>query len=102
MLYQFQMYNKVIQWMYTYMCVYICVYIYMHIHVSVYMRVLSCSVMSDALRCMHCSPPGSSVHGIFQQEYWSGLPFPPPGDLPNPETEPASLASPALVGGFYH
>ena len=30
------------------------------------------------------------------QEYWSGLPFPPPGDLPNPETEPTSPASPAL------
>ena len=33
---------------------------------------------------MDYSPPGSSVHGIFQQEYWSGLPCPPPGDLPNP------------------
>jgi len=30
------------------------------------------------------------------QEYWSGLPFPPPGDLPNPETEPTSPASPKL------
>ena len=31
-----------------------------------------------------CSLPGSSVHGIFQQEYWSGLPFPSPEDLSNP------------------
>ena len=31
-----------------------------------------------------CSPPGSSVHGILTQEYWSGLPRPPPGDLPEP------------------
>ena len=31
-----------------------------------------------------CSPPDSSVHGIFQVEYWSGLPFPPPGNLFNP------------------
>ena len=30
---------------------------------------------------MDCSPPGSSIHGILQQEHWSGLPFPPPGDL---------------------
>ena len=30
---------------------------------------------------MDYNPPGSSVHGIFQQEYWSGLPFPSPGDL---------------------
>ena len=27
------------------------------------------------------SPPGSSVHGFPRQEYWSGLPYPPPGDL---------------------
>ena len=33
---------------------------------------------------MVCSPPGFSVHGILQQEYWSGLPFPSPGDLPDP------------------
>ena len=32
------------------------------------------------------------------QEYWSGLPFPPPGDLPNPGTEPTSSA---LAGGFF-
>ena len=35
---------------------------------------------------MDCSPPGSSVHamGFPRQEYWSGLPFPFPGDFPNP------------------
>ena len=37
---------------------------------------------------MDCSPPGSSIHGILQQEYWSGLPCPPPGDLPNPGINP--------------
>ena len=36
-----------------------------------------------------------------RQEYWSGLSFPPPGDLPNPGIEPLSLVSPALVGGFF-
>ena len=41
---------------------------------------------------MDCSLPGSSVHGISQQEYWSGLPFPSPGDLPNPGIEPGSPA----------
>ena len=35
-----------------------------------------------------CSPPGSSVHGISQQEYWSGLPFRPPGDLPDAGKDP--------------
>ena len=36
--------------------------------------------------------PGSSIHGIFQARYWSGLPFPSPEDLPNPEIEPGSPA----------
>jgi len=39
--------------------------------------------------------------GLSRQEYWSGLPFPPPGDLPDPGIQPASLASPALAGGFF-
>ena len=38
------------------------------------------------------SPPGSFVHGILQTRYWSGLPFPPPGDLLDPEIEPGSPA----------
>ena len=46
---------------------------------------------------MDCSPPGSSVHGILRHEYWSGLSFPPPRDLPNPGIKPAS---PALAGRF--
>ena len=44
-----------------------------------------------------CSPSGSSV-GFSSQEYWSGLHFPPSGDLPNPGIE---RASPALTGGFF-
>ena len=36
-----------------------------------------------------------------RQEYWSGLPCPPPGDFPNPGIEPASLVSPALAGEFF-
>ena len=35
-----------------------------------------------------------------RQEYWSGLPFPSPGDLPNPGIKPGSLMSPALAAGF--
>ena len=34
-------------------------------------------------------------------EYWSELPFPSPGDLPNPGIEPVSLVSPALAGRFF-
>ena len=36
-----------------------------------------------------------------RQEYWNGLPFPTPGDLPHPGIETESLASPALVGRFF-
>ena len=38
--------------------------------------------------------------GFSRQEYWSGLPCPPPGDLPNLGVEPVSLLSPAVAGGF--
>ena len=37
-----------------------------------------------------CNPPGSSVHGILQQECWSGLPFPSPKYLPDSGVEPGS------------
>ena len=50
-----------------------------------------------------CSPSGSSVHGIFQQEYWNRLPFPTPGDLPKTEIEPTFLAFHAMGGQIlYH
>ena len=56
---------------------------------------VSRTVMSDSLQPMNCSLPGSSVHGILQASilYHGGLPFPSPGDLPNPRIE---LGSPAL------
>ena len=38
---------------------------------------------------------------ISRQEYWSEMPFPTPGDLPDPGIEPTSLASPALAGRFF-
>ena len=54
----------------------------------------SCPTLCDP---MDCSPPGSSVHGIFQARDWSGLPFPSPGHLPNPGIEPGSPALQADV-----
>ena len=39
--------------------------------------------------------------GFSRQEYWSGLLFPPPGNLPDPGIEPGSLRSPALADGFF-
>ena len=47
---------------------------------------------------MDCCPPGSFFHG---QEYWSGLPWSPSGDLLYPGIKPASLMPPALAGGFF-
>jgi len=39
--------------------------------------------------------------GFSRQEYWSGLPFPSPEDLPDPGIELGSLMSPALAAGFF-
>ena len=39
--------------------------------------------------------------GFSRQEYWSGLPFPPPGNLPYTGIKPASLSSPTLASGFF-
>ena len=39
--------------------------------------------------------------GFSRQEYWSGLPFPPPGDLSDPGIEPTSPASPSVAGRFF-
>ena len=36
-----------------------------------------------------------------RQEYWNGLPFPSPGDLPHPGIEPAPPVRPALAGGLF-
>ena len=49
----------------------------------------SCPTLCDP---MDYSPPGSSVMAFSRQEYWSGLPFPSPGNLPNPGIEPGSPA----------
>ena len=52
-------------------------------------KVKSCPTLSNP---MDCSPPGSSIHGILQEEHWSRLPSPSPGDLSNPVIEPRSPA----------
>ena len=58
------------------------------IHQRKKVKLLSCVRLCDP---MDCSLP-CTIHGIFRQEYWSGLPFPPPEDLTNPGTEPVSPA----------
>ena len=59
----------------------------------IYMSVLSHSVMSDSLRPHELQPARLLCPwGLSRQEYQSGLPCPPPRDLPNPGTEPRSPA----------
>ena len=60
---------------------------------------LSCVHLFETLWTVDCQSPLSM--GFSRQEYWSGLPFPSPGDLPNPGTEPVSPVSPALAGRFF-
>ena len=57
-----------------------------------------CLTLCDPLVC---SLPGSSVHGIFQARYWSGLRFPAPRHLPNPGIKSAFDISSALAGRFF-
>ena len=68
----------------------VCVYV-----LSYFSHVQLCAT----LWTIACQVPLSTV--FSPQEYWSGLPFHSPGDLPNPETELMSLMSPALAGRFF-
>ena len=58
----------------------------------------SCAWLCDP---KDCSLPSPCPWGFSRQEYWSGLPRPPPGDLPDPGTQPVSFMSPALAGGLF-
>ena len=78
------------KWHKTYVCV------------CVHMCMLSCfshvQLFATPWTVAHQAP----LSMVFpRQEYWSGLPFPSPGDLPNPWIKPASLKSPALAGRFF-
>ena len=69
------------------MCVYVCVCAY--------------SVLSNSANLWTVALQGPLSMGFFRQEYWSGLPCPPPGDLPDTGIKLASLMSPALAGCFF-
>ena len=78
----FQVHNKVIQ-----LCVSVCV------------CALNCDQLFVTLWTKALQAPLSME--FSRQEYWSGLPFPSPGDLPNPEIKPISLEPTALAGEFF-
>ena len=57
------------------------------------------SVMSDSFATLWTATHQAPLSmGFSRQEYWSGLPFPPPGDIPDPGIKPVSFASPVLAG----
>ena len=63
-----------------------------------------CSVISDSATSWTVAHQAPLSTGFPRQEYWSGLPCPPPGDLLDPldpGIAPVSLASPALTGEFF-
>ena len=62
----------------------------------VFAKSLSCVQLFATLWTVAHQAPLS--RGFARQEYWNGLPFPPPGDLPDPSIKPAS---PALAGEFF-
>ena len=65
--------------------------VYLCVCITLHMCGFSCFQLFATLLSMKFS----------KQEYWNGLPFPPPGDLPNPGIKPESLASPVLAGRFF-
>ena len=60
-----------------------------------------CSVVSDCATPWAVARQAPLSMGFPRQEYWSGLLFPPPRDLPDPGIEPTSLVSPALAGRLF-
>ena len=81
----------------VHLCICIHIYKYVFTYICLHACVLS-HFRSVQLFCdpMGCSLPLSSIHGISQQEYWSGLSFPPRGDLPDLGIKPTSPVAPAL------
>ena len=67
-----------------------------------YVRPHTCmlSCFSHVTLCT-VAPQAPLSRGLSRQEHWSGVPFPPPGDLPHPGIEHTSFPSPALTGGFF-
>ena len=63
--------------------------------------VLSHSVLSNSAAAWAIARQVSLSVKFPREEYWSGLPFPPPRDLPNQGIEPVCFASPALAGRFF-
>ena len=98
--------NSFLSWCRVCVCVCVCVFMCVRVCVcacvNTHNQALSCSVRPNSLQ-----PHGLVVFGaplsmeFSRQEYWNWLPLPPPGDHPDPGTEPSSLLFPALAGIFF-
>ena len=71
---------------------------FLHFRIYVLSRFSRVSLFATLWTVAHQAPPSM---GFSRQEYWSGFPCPPSGDLPDPGIELAFLTSPALAGGFF-
>ena len=76
----------------------VCVCVCVCVCACVYEHVLSSVQLFSTPWTVSCQAPLSMK--FSRQEYWNGLPFPPPGDLPDPGMEPTALGSPILSGGL--
>ena len=74
---------------------------------SVFLQYCSCVCVQWLSHVQFFEVPWTVVHQatlsmeLSRQEYWSGLPFPPPWDLPDPGIKTTSPTSPGLAGGFF-
>ena len=81
------------------MCVYVCVCVCVCVCMCVCAHELS-HILLQVIpwTVAHWAPLSME---FSRQEYWSRMPFPPPGDLPDPGIELVFIVSPALAGGFF-
>ena len=85
---------------YIYVCVCVCVYIYIYTYIYIYIKsCFSCIRLFRTLYTVEHQAPLSME--FYRQEYWSGLPFPTPRDLPDPRIKLTSLVYPGLAGRFF-
>ena len=94
-----------VDWYSLFLCInmYMCLFISKYPEHNRYVWYVCCAVLSHFSHVwlchpMDCSPSCSFVHGFSRQEYWSGLPCPPPGHLSHPGIKPSSRA---LAGRFF-
>ena len=90
-----------------------CVIMFKSLHLNLCSLTWEVHILNEVKRCHSVVSDSFRPHGLYvayqdpqslgfsRQEYWSGLPFPSPGDLPDPGIEPISLMSPALAGEFF-